>query len=53
MVVDASFSFSLRRWRNRALAPALRFRLSSATLEAAWTSTGSWTGPELVGIVII
>jgi hypothetical protein len=43
MLIDASRSFSLRLARNLAEAPAFRFLFSSATLEAACTSTGIWT----------
>lgn len=53
MLVLASFSFSFRRCRNRAEAPALRARFSSATFDAACTSTGMNTGPCSVEMGII
>lgn len=52
-MVEASFSFSFRLCLNRALAPAFRLLFSSATRDAACTSTGSETVPEVVSRVII
>ena len=53
MLFEVSCSLSLRRFRNLWEAVALRLRFSSATLDAACTSKGTWMGPCFVSSVNI